>query len=174
MELLTVYKIPVKLLLKRLTYFKRLLYLQKYYKYNRILYLMIEVKDLPEDIVRTILDFVPREKLVFVNHTYYDMYHNLIRKNIINYESYIRDLIRRDNYIVYKKIVGENIDSWINCRNYRYKDMVFNNYIYFILYFCIENNSERCRKILIEELNLRDLCRNLHKKNVIKYIKWKI
>lgn len=131
-----------------------------------------KIKDLPYDIIRTILEFIPGEKLIFVNHEYYDVYHCLLRNNINNYESYVRDMIRRDNFIVFEKIVGENIDSWIDCRNYRYKDMVFNNYIYFILYFCAENNSEECRETLIKELKIRDLCRNLHKKKVIKYIKW--
>lgn len=131
-----------------------------------------KINDLPDDIIRTILEFIPRESLIFVNNKYYDCYHYLLRNNINNYESYVRDMISRDNFIVFEKIIRENIESWIECRNYRYKDMVFNNYIYFILYFCSENNSEGCREILIKELKIRDLCRNLHKKKVIKYIKW--
>jgi phosphoribosyl-ATP pyrophosphohydrolase len=132
-----------------------------------------KLRNLPDDIIRNVLEFIPREKLIFVNHIYYNLYHHMLRNNISNYESYVRDMIRRDNSFVFEKITRENMDAWIGCRNYRYKDMIFNNYIYFILYFCIENKSERCREILIEELEKRNLCRNLHKKNVIKYIKWK-
>jgi hypothetical protein len=88
------------------------------------------------------------------------------------YESYIRDMIKRDNYYIFERLIRENADSWINNRQYRYQYKVFSNYIYFVLYFCIENNSDRCRNILMEELSKRDLCRNLHKKNIIKYIKW--
>ena len=89
------------------------------------------------------------------------------------YENFVRDTIRRDNEFVFEMVVRENIDSWLKNKQYRYKNMVFNNYIYFIMHFCIENNSERCREVLLHYLIKRDLCRNLHKKNVVKYIKWK-
>ena len=128
--------------------------------------------NLPDDIVREILTYIPRQKLVFVNKLYYNSYHCCIKKYISLYESYVRDTLRRDNFFVFEKIVEENFKSWIENRQYRYKNMVFSNYIYFVLHFCTENNSEMCHKILIKEFKKRDLCRNLHKKNIIKYIKW--
>jgi hypothetical protein len=128
--------------------------------------------DLPDDIIREIFDYIPRQKLVFVNITYYNLYHYLLKNHIQIYESYIRDMIRTDNYFVFERLIRENMDSWIKNRQYRYRNMVFSNYIYFVLHFCIENNSDRCRNILMEEFSKRDLCRNLHKKNIIKYIKW--
>jgi len=128
---------------------------------------------LPDDIIREIFDYIPREKLVFVNSTYYNLYHHLLRNRINTYESYIRDMIRRDNDYVFERIVRENFENWLKNKNYRYKDMIFSNYIYFIIQFCIENNSEKCRELFMKELTKRDLVRNLHKKNVIKYIKWK-
>jgi hypothetical protein len=82
-------------------------------------------------------------------------------------------MIRRDNEFVFEKIITENIELWIKKKEYIYKNMIFNNYIYFIINYCIENNSERCRDILTNYLSKRHLCRNLHKKNVVKYIKWK-
>ena len=130
--------------------------------------------NLPDDIIREILDYVPRQNLVFVNKSYYNLYHCQVKNHISLYESYIRDTVRRDNFYVFEKIIGENSESWIKNRQYRYKNMIFSNYIYFVLHFCIENNSERCRNILMKELTKRDLCRNLHKKNIIKYIKWNI
>ena len=130
--------------------------------------------DLPDDIIREIFDYIPRQKLVFVNITYYNLYHYLLKNHIPIYESYIRDMIKMDNYFVFGRLIRENMDSWIKNRQYRYRNMVYSNYIYFVLHFCIENNSDRCRNILMEELSKRDLCRNLDKKNIIKYIKWKI
>jgi hypothetical protein len=131
-----------------------------------------QINDLPDDIINLILEFIPYNNLVCINSYYYNSYHFLI-KNIIHYsESYIRDMIRRDNDFVFKYLIRENFELWIKNRQYRYKNMVFSNYIYFVLHFCIEKKSERCRKILIEEFTKRDLCRNLHKKNVVKYIKW--
>ena len=128
---------------------------------------------LPYDIIRYIKDFIPVNKLVFVNKTFYNLYHHTIRKTIPLYENYVRDTIRRDNDFVFEKIVQENFDLWLNRKQYMFKNMIFSNYIYFIMYFCIENNSERCREVLLQFLSKRDLCRNLHKKNVVKYIKWK-
>jgi hypothetical protein len=130
------------------------------------------INDLPCEIIRLIKEFIPCQKLVFVNSNYYNLYHSTIRNQIPLYENYIRDMIRKDNDFVFQNIVRENIDSWLKNKQYRYKNMIFNNYIYFILYFCLENNSERCRQILHSYLKERDLCRNLHKKNVVKYIKW--
>lgn len=128
--------------------------------------------ELPDTIVDLIKKFIPPHNLVFVNKSFYNIYHHTIKIYIPLYENYVRDMVRRDNNIVFDKIVGENIDIWLKNRQYRYKDMVFNNYIYFILYYCIENNSEQCREIIHDYLKKRDLCRNLHKKNVVKYIKW--
>jgi hypothetical protein len=130
------------------------------------------ISNLPEEIISKIFDYIPRHKLVFINSRYYKLYHYLLRNYIPVYESYVRNMIRRDSYYVFESLIRENIDNWIKNRQYRYKNMVFSNYIYFVLYFCIENNSEKCRNILMEELSKRDLCRNLHKKNIIKYIKW--
>jgi len=135
--------------------------------------IMKVIERLPEDIIHIIKEYIPHRKLVFVNSYYYDTYHHLIRRHILNYESYIRDTIRRDNEYVFGRIIRENIDAWIHHKNYRYKNIIFSNYIYFVLHYCIENSAEQCREIMIEYFAKRDLCRNLHKKNIIKYIKWK-
>ncbi len=128
--------------------------------------------DLPDDIIYIILDFIPRKNVVCLNSTYYNTYHHLLKHYISMYESYVRDMIRRDNNYVFEKLVRENINNWIENRQYRYKNMIFSNYIYFVLHFCMEHHSEKCCELLMNELLKRDLCRNLHKKNVIKYIKW--
>jgi hypothetical protein len=131
-----------------------------------------EVNDLPNEIKDIIFDYIPNYRLVFINKFYYNLYHNLLTPLIQNYESYVRDIIRRDNSFVFVKIINENIHKWIKKKIYSYKNMIFNNPIYFIMYYCVENNSENCRKLLHNYLIKHDLCRNLHKKKVIKYIKW--
>ena len=70
-----------------------------------------------------------------------------------------------------KKIIEENMERWIKNKNYVYKNMVFKNYSFFINYFCMEHNSQNCRKILYDYLNKCQLSINLYKKNTIKYIK---
>lgn len=131
-----------------------------------------KVSELPNDIISLIKEFIPYKSLLFVNRQYYDLYHSTIRKSIPLYDNYVRDVIRRDNEFVFKKIIEENIDNWIKNKQYIYKNMIFNNYIYFVMHFCIENDSERCRLVLYNHFKKRDLWKNLHKKNITKYIKW--
>jgi len=144
----------------------------KHYKYILIIICIMKLSHLPDDIINLIKEFITYKILVFVNKTFYNLYHHTIKSSIKLYENYVRDMIRRDNDFVFEKILGENINLWLKNKQYRYKNMVFNNYIYFIINYCIENNSDNCRKILTNYLKKRDLCRNLHKKNVVKYIKW--
>jgi hypothetical protein len=134
---------------------------------------MKQIYDLPDDIINLIKEFIPYIKLVFVNKIFYNLYHHTIKKIIPLYENYTRDIIRRDNDFVFQRVVKENIDLWIKNKEYIYKNMVFNNYVYFLINYCIENESERCREVLLYFLSKRDLYINLHKKNVVKYIKWK-
>jgi len=132
----------------------------------------MKISDLPDNIIDLIKFYIPRQRLVFVNKIFYNLYHHTIKPYIPLYENYIRDMIRRDNYIVLEKILEENIELWLKKTHYTYKNMVFNKYISFIVYYCIENNSDRCREIINDFLTKRNLCINLHKKNVVKYIKW--
>ena len=131
-----------------------------------------KINQMPNELIEQIKEYIPKKILIVVNKTYYGLYHSLIKKYINKCESYTRDMIMRDNYIVFEKICRENFNDWLNNKQYRYKYMIFNNYIYLIMYFCIENNSDKCRNILLNIFKERKFGKNLHKKNVIKYIKW--
>jgi hypothetical protein len=135
---------------------------------------MKQIYDLPDYIIDLIQEFINPKKLVFVNKKFYNLYHYTIKQSIPLhlYDKYIRNTIERDNLFVFERIIGENFDSWLKNKQYRYKNMVFNNYIYFVMHFCIEHDSQQCLLILLDFLLKRDLCKNLHKKNVVKYIKW--
>ena len=95
------------------------------------------VYKLPNDIIKLIQKYIPCQILVFINKFYYNQYHYIIRKSIPQYENYTRNTIRRDNEFVFKQNIEENFDYWIKNKQYMYKNMVFNNYIYFIIYLCI-------------------------------------
>ena len=131
-----------------------------------------KINRLPEDVVNIIYDFIPKTALLFTNKFYYTLYHKALRSSIKKYETYIRDVIRRDNDFVFHKIVEENINRWLNMRQYRYKNKVFSNYFYFVIDYCIENDSDKCREIMADLIKERQLCKNLHKKNVVKYVRW--
>ena len=130
-------------------------------------------KRLPPELIRCIKEYIPKKKIVFTNRENYNLYHSLLKPSIKDYESYIRTMIRQDNEFVFKKIVEENFSKWYEIRQYKYKNMIFKNYLYFVMNFCIENESNNCRKTVLEFLKEHGLGKNLHKKNIVKYIKWK-
>ena len=132
-----------------------------------------EIKDLPDMIIKLIESYIPRQFLVFTNKINYNNFHHLIRKSISNYETFVRDVIRRDNAFVFYKITTENYEKWKKIKNYQYKNLIFNNYIYFAMHYCIENDSNNCRNILLNFNQEQGLCKNQHKKNIVKNIRWK-
>ena len=135
--------------------------------------ILIYIQKLPDDIINVIKEYLPIIQLVFTNITNYNLYHSFIRKYIINYETYIRDTIRRDNTFVFHKIINENYRKWLEIKKYTYKNIIYKNYVYFIMSFCIENQSNNCRIVLHNFLREHGLCQNQHKKNIIKHIRWK-
>ena len=130
-------------------------------------------KRFPPELIRYIKEYIPKKTFVFTNRENYNLYHSLLKPSIKDYESYIRSMIRQDNEFVFKKIVEENFSKWYEIRQYKYKNMIFKNYLYFVMNFCIENESNNCRKTVLEFLKEHGLGKNLHKKNIVKYIKWK-
>jgi hypothetical protein len=131
------------------------------------------IKKLPDVLVLQIYNFIPRIELAFTNKENYNLYHIYLKKYITNYENYIRDTIRRDNQFVIRKIIEENFKIWIKIYDYMYKNMIFKNYVYFVIHYCIENNSNRCKEVIMDFLKQQRFGKNLHKKNIIKYIRWK-
>jgi hypothetical protein len=132
-----------------------------------------KILDLPYEIINIIKEFIPKINLIFTSKENYISYHSLIKKNIKNYENYIRDMVRRDNDFVFTFILKENYNIWVNIKQYKYKNMIFKNYFYFLINYCIENDCNNCRNVISNFLKLHGLGKNLHKKNIIRYIGWK-
>jgi hypothetical protein len=132
-----------------------------------------KINNLPFELIDLIKEYIPKQKLAFTNKSNYLLYHKLIKSTIKNYENYIRDMIRRDNEFVFKLILRENYNKWCEIKQYKYKNMVFKNYFYFTISYCIENDSNNCRNIITQFFKEEGLGKNLHKKNVVKYIRWR-
>ena len=130
------------------------------------------INNLPIELIELIKQFIPKTILVFTNKTNYYLYHKLLQTYIKNYESYIRDTIRRDSLFVFEVLTKENIKKWILKKNYNYKNIVFNNYLSFIIYYCSENNSDKCKNFILSFIKEEGLCKNQHKKNIVKHIRW--
>ena len=110
--------------------------------------LLKNINKLPYELISIIKEYIPKTALVFLNKTSYFLYHKLIKKYIVNYESYIRHTIRFDNDFVFERIFYENYNIWIQQYNYIYKNIVFKNYLVFLIEYCVENRSSNCRMII--------------------------
>ena len=128
---------------------------------------------LPDDIIRVIQEYIPLRILQFTNKISYAAYHLHIRDIMYNYESYVREVVKRDYSFIFELIIRENIEKWNNIKQYLYKNVIYASYIYFILNYCIEHNSQKCRTVLCDFLKQHGLCQNQHKKNITKHIRWK-
>ena len=133
------------------------------------------INKLPVDLINKIKKYIPNKKLIFLNREKYIENHCLIRYLIpkMKFENYIRNIVYLDFYFVFNQILQENYLKWFQIKEYLYKNVIYKNYIYFIKFFCIENNSEKCRIMINLFLEKLGLCKNQHKKNIIRNIRWK-
>jgi len=130
---------------------------------------------LPEDIVPIINDFIPTKITMFLNKKMYLKSRVLIRKIVPKnqYENYISAMIRRDNDFVFALLMQENFERWLFFKNYVYKATMFSNYIYFLLEYSIENESDKCKQLVNRYIVNSGLSKNQHKKNTSKNIRWR-
>ncbi len=135
--------------------------------------IMLKIMNLPGDLINLVKEYIPKSNLIFTNRENYNLYHNMIKIVPDKYNNYVKDMIKRDNELVLNAIIRENYLKWFENGKIYYKNAVFRNYMYFIINYCIKNESENCLNIITIFLKELGLDKNLHKKNVIKYIKWK-
>ena len=137
--------------------------------------ILIYIKKLPIDLINTIKKYISNNNLIFINRPNYISTHYLIRDLIPknNFELYIRNIVYRDFDFVFNQIIQENYLKWFEIKQYLYKNIIYKNYIYFIKDYCVENDSEKCRIMINNFLEKLGLCKNQHKKNIHKHIRWK-
>uniref|UniRef100_A0A6C0LJV1 Uncharacterized protein n=1 Tax=viral metagenome TaxID=1070528 RepID=A0A6C0LJV1_9ZZZZ len=128
---------------------------------------------LPDDMIWEIYQYLPVSIKAFLNKENYCLYHSFIKPRIFHFENYVRDTIRRDSPFVFTFVLEENGKKWLTNKKYYYKNKIFANYLYFIIDFCTENLSDKCRFVLESYLNRFGLCKNGHKKNIIQTVRWR-
>jgi len=135
--------------------------------------LLEKIISLPDVLIDYIKEYIPFKQMVFSSKEYYLLYHAFIKNMILknNYENYIRDTIRRDHYFVFEQMTKENWKRWLSIRDYRYKNSIYSNYIYFLKDFCLINDSTNCRNVLNSFLKEQGIGKNQHKKNIVKNIR---
>jgi len=140
---------------------------------NDITSIFININKLPQDLINIIKEYIPKKIFIFTNRENYNLYHCLLKQDINNINNYIRYIVKFDYSFVFQKVIRENYKKWFEIKNYRYKDMIFPDYFYFITNYCIENEASNCRKSILIFLKEHGLNKNLYKKKFVKYIKWK-
>ena len=135
---------------------------------------MTTIDNLPQELVDYIKDFIPPTTLVWLNKENYTKYSKKIRGMISDsrFEDYIRDMVRQDNDFVMRHIINENIYRWIKLKRWRYKNIIYFDYIHFIYNYATEYQSFKCRD-LIDNIATQLFGEKWHKKNGIKYIRRK-
>lgn len=135
----------------------------------------MNVKILPDELEDIVYSYIPKSITIFLTKENYIRDHHLVRSFIVkkNIENYIRSMVRQDNDFVFKQLLVENYNRWSNMKKYYYQECIFSNYLNFLGSYAIDNESTRCRKLLIDLFEEEGLSKNRHKKNTIRYIRWK-
>jgi hypothetical protein len=134
------------------------------------------IHKLPPELVDIIYLYIPKSVTIFLTKKSYIEEHHLVRPLIrkIDIEKYIRAMVREDNNFVFKQLIVENWGRWLNMRKYYYKECIYNNYLNFLESYAIDNQSIKCRKLIINFFEEQGLHKNQHKKNTIRYIRWNV
>ena len=143
---------------------------------NKPEHLYKNMDKLPYELVDIIYSYIPKKITVFFSKKNYFTDHRIITNYMINngqIENYIRSIVRQDNDFVFEHLLKENHQRWLNMKNYYYRNGIHLNYIIFLESYAIDNESFKCRKLISELFEELGLSKNQHKKNTIKYIRWK-
>lgn len=133
---------------------------------------------LPKEIKSIIYSYIPKYVTVFLTKENYffdhpTLYEYIVKRQGANMENYIRTMIRQDNDFVFRQLLLENSTRWLNMTKYYYKTCIYVNYLAFIESYAIEHESVKCRKILVEFFQETQKQKGF-KKNIVRYVKWKI
>ena len=132
------------------------------------------VSCLPNDICNIIFDYVKDEEKIFVNKKYYNNYHYLLKDKINrkNYDNYVRDIIRTNSSFVLNQLLIENYERWLVKKKRIHKNVIYNNYIDYLIGLCMDYESTKCRELINNFYDNKGLSKNLHKKNRNNNKRW--
>ncbi len=130
-------------------------------------------KQFPDEIITIIYSFMPYQQRVTLNKTNYIANHNCLVFPTDNLETFIRKVVRKDVSLVFDFHLHKNINRWVMVmKNYRYKNLIYNNYLKFLDAYCVMHESTNCRNTIIDMVFKYNLGNNWHKNNRIRNIKW--
>ena len=105
---------------------------------------------LPEELVDIIHSYIPNQVILWTCREKYFTHHSLVYNILtIEYDTYIRNILRNDYHILFGVVLRENFNRWTIFKKYRYRQNVYKNYFTFLLEFSRENNAVKCEDLLI-------------------------
>ena len=129
-------------------------------------------KIFPQEILEKIWDYIPNSSKVWVNKYYYEKYHySLVYPKLkLNYNSYMRFIIRNEYLYLMKINIQEHYDVWSNkIVNIKYKKHTFPKYVDYIKSLSLENNSNKIYSLLKSYENRNKINKSLKSNRKIKY-----
>jgi predicted ABC-type ATPase len=102
-----------------------------------------------------------------------ELYERILQSTVLKIEEYIRTMIRQDNEFVFDTMLSENWEKWLSMKKCYYRGCIYSNYLIFLNTYCVENESYKCKQILTDYFLKQGMSKNQHKKNAVKYIRWK-
>ena len=132
------------------------------------------VSRLPNEVCNKIFSYVRDEEKIFVNKECYLRYHHLLKDKINskNYDNYLRDIIRTDATLVLNQLLEENYEKWLTKRKRIHKNVIYSNYIDYLIGLCMDYESTKCRELINNFYENKGLSKNLHKKNRSNNKRW--
>ena len=136
--------------------------------------LIKKIDELPDELKDIILSYMMEHVTIFLTKHSYIQNHTIITRyiNRKKMENYIRTMIRQDNEFVFEQLLKENWRRWVQMKKYYYRTCIYLNYLYFLESYCLDNQSEKCRKKIMDLIVEQGISKNQHKKNVVTYIRW--
>ena len=102
--------------------------------------ILVTVGALPYELREIIFSYIDtKEKRNVTRELFISDYVNKV-KEIPLYQSYVRYIIRNNHFFIYNLNITINFNHWLNIKNWKYNNMIFNNYILYIKYYSKLNN----------------------------------
>lgn len=136
--------------------------------------ILSNINIIPDEIIEIVFSYLPYSKRKLLDKKSYIMSHpKIIPLSLkISFETYIRKIISSDFDFVFNTLLNNNFIRWINMKKYRYNQMIFINYIFFLKYFSRENNSKKCLTLINNIIDITDLNGKQHKNKINRNIIW--
>ena len=107
---------------------------------------------LGNDETNIIYSYIQPSTLALLSKPLYIKHHKniLVKTTDRDYNGFIRDTLRNKRDFIFKYIAQEHFNTWNTWRIYKFQNSIYNNYVSFLLQFCIDTNSQKCRQHILD------------------------